>query len=107
MRIANLSDMWRGWLIGDFTPSVLRTKNFEVGLLEHKKGEQWPKHYHKEAEEINLLIEGSMTICGRKIEPMEIFILEKNEIADPEFHEDCKVLCVKVPSIIGDKYEVL
>ena len=37
----------------------------------------------------------------------DIFLIEKYEIADPEFLEDCKVLCVKRPSIIGDKYEVL
>ena len=38
--------------------------------------------------------------------PGTIFVLEPNEVADPIFHEDCQVLCVKVPSIKGDKYEV-
>ena len=48
-----------------------------------------------------------MTICGELISPGTIFVLEPHEIADPIFHEDCQVLCVKVPSIKGDKYEVL
>jgi len=35
----SMSDMHRGWYIGDFTPSIIKTKDFEVGYLTHKKGE--------------------------------------------------------------------
>lgn len=107
MKKQNLNEMQRGWFIGNFEPAILKTENFEVGLLSHKKGELWPRHYHIVATEYNLLISGSMTICGEFISPGTIFILEPNEIADPIFHEDCQVLCVKVPSVKGDKYEVL
>lgn len=105
MRIYNIKNMTRGWFIGNFEPSILRTKDFEVGLLTHKKGEVWPKHYHALAVEYNVLIEGSMTVQGTKINPGDIFVFDPMEIADPVFHEDCKVLCVKVPSVIGDKHE--
>jgi len=105
MKLSNIKDMTRGWFIGDFEPSILRTKDFEVGLLTHKKGEVWPKHYHALSTEYNLLIEGSMTVQGTQINPGDIFIFEPMEIADPVFHEDCKVLCVKVPSVKGDKHE--
>jgi quercetin dioxygenase-like cupin family protein len=107
MKLFNIKDMTRGWIVGDFEPSILRTKDFEVGLLTHKKGEVWPKHYHALATEYNVLIEGSMTVQGTQINPGDIFIFEPMEIADPVFHEDCKVLCVKVPSVIGDKHEPL
>lgn len=106
MQIRNIDEMTRGWFIGNFDPSILKTDLFEVGLLTHKKGEIWPRHYHIIATEYNLLISGSMTICGRTIEPGTIFVLEPNEVADPIFHEDCQVLCVKVPSVKADKYEV-
>lgn len=107
MKKTKLSEMWRGWFIGNFEPSVLKTEDFEVGVLTHHKGEQWPKHYHKVATEYNVLVEGSMTIQGQKLEKGDVFIFEPGDIADPEFHEDCTVVCVKVPSIKGDKYEVL
>jgi len=107
MKTTKLSDMWRGWFIGDFEPSVLRTKDFEVGVLTHLKGEQWPKHYHKIATEYNVLIKGSMRIADKLLEPGDIFWFDPTEPADPEFLEDCTVVCVKTPSIIGDKYEVL
>ena len=107
MKKQKIDDMWRGWFIGDFEPSVLKTKDFEVALLKHKTGETWPKHYHGIATEYNVLITGSMTICGEEIQPGDIFVLEPNEIADPVFHEDCTLICVKTPSVIGDKFEVL
>lgn len=107
MKKASINDMHRGWLIGDFEPAVLKTKQFEVGILNHRKDEKWPKHYHEIATEYNVLLSGSMTICGEKITPGTIFTLEPGEVADPVFHEDCQVLCVKVPSVIGDKHEVL
>lgn len=103
----NINDFWRGWFIGDFEPSLLKTKDFEVAVLTHTKGEHWPAHYHAVATEYNLLLSGRMIICGQTIEAGDIFVLEPNEVADPEFLEDCKVVCIKTPSVKGDKYEVL
>jgi quercetin dioxygenase-like cupin family protein len=106
MKTANINDMVRGWFIGNFEPSVLRTKDFEVGILSHKKGEIWPEHYHKIATEYNVLISGKMLIKNTIIDPGTIFIFEPGETADPQFLEDCNVLVVKTPSVIGDKYNV-
>jgi hypothetical protein len=47
-----------------------------------------------------------MVICNQVINEGEIFVLSPNEVADPEFLEDCLVLCIKQPSIPGDKHEV-
>ena len=107
MKKHRIENFTRGWFIGDFDPSVLRTKDFEVGLLTHKKDEVWPKHYHKIGTEYNVLISGSMTVCEEKINTGDLFIIEPNEIARPVFHEDCIILCVKAPSAPKDKYEVL
>lgn len=105
MKVYKITEFFRGWFIGNFNPSVLKTKDFEVGLLTHKQGEYWPKHYHALATEYNLLISGKMIIKQTNIEPGDIFIIEPNEIADPTFLEDCTVLCIKTPSVPGDKYE--
>jgi hypothetical protein len=107
MKLAKLKDFYRGWFIGNFEPSIHATDYYECGILSHKKSEVWPKHYHKIATEINVLIEGSMTICGKEIFKDDIFILHPGEIADPVFHEDCKILCIKMPSIPSDKYEIV
>ena len=105
MKILNIKDMIGGWFVGDFEPSALRTKDFEVCYKFHPKGEEWPTHYHKIATEINYLISGKMTIQGKTLQTGDIFILEPSEIADPCFLEDCELIVVKSPSVIGDKYE--
>jgi quercetin dioxygenase-like cupin family protein len=107
MIIYDLSKYTRGWFVGDFSPSIFNTKDFEVGILTHKKDEIWPKHFHKIAKEINVLLEGKMIIQDKEILPGQIFVLEPWEIANPIFLEDCKVLVIKTPSIKGDKYEVV
>ncbi len=104
MQIRSLKDFVRGWFIGNFEPSVLKAKDFEVGVLTHPKGENWPRHYHKIATEINVLLEGSMTINNTIIETNTVFTIEPNESTKAEFLTDCKVLCIKVPSVPGDKY---
>ena len=106
MIIKRLEDFTRGWLMGDFEPSLIRTKDFEVGILTHTKGEVWPKHYHKLADEYNVLVKGKMTVNGIELNTGDVFIIEKNEVSEPKFLEDCTVLVIKIPSIIGDKYEV-
>jgi quercetin dioxygenase-like cupin family protein len=106
MKRHRLTDFTRGWFIGDFEPSVLKTEQFEVGYLFHPKGQEWPDHYHKLGTEYNLLVRGSMRICGETIEAGELFIIEPYEVADPEFLEDCYIMCIKSPGNKGDKYLV-
>jgi len=65
-----------------------------------------PAHYHKEAVEYNVLIEGKMKVHNKIILPGDIFIFNQYEVADPEFLSDCKVVCIKLPSNPSDKYEV-
>lgn len=101
-----MSDMFRGWFIGDFEPAAYRCEQFEVGYLRHHKGEKWDFHYHAKSTEINYIARGSMCINGHIISAGDIFVFEPNMIAVPEFLEDCEIVCVKVPSAPGDKYVV-
>jgi len=106
MHVHKMLDMKGGWFIGNFSPAVLKTSEFEVCYKEHKKGEQWETHFHKLGTEYNYLAKGKMVIQGMELNAGDIFILKPNEIADPVFLEDCSVVIVKTPSIPGDKYEV-
>lgn len=95
--------MYRGWYVGDFEPTAYRTKDFEVSVMQHKKDEVWEAHYHERSDEINYLLEGRMTINGELLEAPVIFVIEKNEVADPRFLTDCKLVVIKTPSAPGDK----
>jgi len=106
MKVSKISDMTRGWFIGNFEPSIYKTTHLEVGILTHRKGEQWAAHYHKLGTEYNVLVSGSMKVCDTELTAGDIFVIEPYEIADPIFHEDCTIVCVKLPGNTGDKYIV-
>lgn len=106
MEIHKLSDMKGGWFIGDFEPCVWKAKEFEVGVHKYKKGQYWVPHFHVHMDEINYMIRGTMKIKERIVQEGDIFIIFKNEIANPEFITDCEVLIVKTPSIPGDKVTI-
>lgn len=94
-----------GWFIGNFEPTAYKTDLFEVCYKLHRKGEIWPKHHHKFADEINFLMRGSMQIGNITINYGQVFIIEKNESVKPIFLEDCELIVVKVPCVKNDKYE--
>jgi|TARA_R110002074_G_scaffold10220_1_gene39260 mannose-6-phosphate isomerase-like protein (cupin superfamily) len=106
MKVMKLEDMFKGWFIGDFEPTAYKSKDFEVCYRVHPKGEKWEWHYHKEITEINLLVSGKMIMQGKELNVGDIFIVNPYEIADPDFLEDCGIVCVKTPSTPGDKYVV-
>lgn len=107
MRLFKLSEMKDGWFIGDFVPSVLQTPHFEVALKQHKQGEVWDAHYQCTATEYNLLVKGVIEVelvgGGKIVQEGEGFIIEPGEKMRPHFVTNCTVVCVKVPSVIGDK----
>lgn len=103
MRRDRIENFTRGWIIGNFEPSILKTSNFEVAVLFHHKDEQIPKHYHQNLEEFNMVLSGKMIVNGHELIDGDIFVLEKRELVDVTVLEDTRVLCVKVPSIPEDK----
>jgi len=103
MQIYKLKDMVDGWFVGNFTPTSFSTKDFEVCYKKHTKDEFWDKHYHEKINEINLLIKGKMLINDIEINEGDIFIIEPFYVSKPTFLEDCELVIVKTPSIIGDK----
>jgi dTDP-glucose pyrophosphorylase len=98
-----VEDMFRGWFMGNFEPTVFKHSGVEVGYLCHKKGEKWQTHYHNNIIEINLLVEGKMILNDIEINKNEIFKIDPKVIACPIFLEDCYIICIKVPYMVGDK----
>ena len=101
-----ISDMVKGWFVGDFTPTAFRTKDFEVGYHFYKKGQQWDKHYHKLTTEINYVIRGRMKINGELLEQGDVFIVHPNEVVEPEYLTDCELIITRNGSFKNDKYVI-
>lgn len=106
MKIQNIKEFKKGWFIGDFEPSLLKTKEFEVSVQFHPKGFVGEKHLHKKTTEYNLILDGSVKIGGFILIAGQIFTFEPNEISESEFLEDTRILVVRTPSIPTDKYIV-
>jgi mannose-6-phosphate isomerase-like protein (cupin superfamily) len=85
---------------------MFKSEKAEVCYKIHEAGEFIQPHYHKVATEINVLLEGEMEVNGEKILPNDIFLLEPNEIVYATPIKTSKLIVVKIPSIVGDKYEV-
>jgi quercetin dioxygenase-like cupin family protein len=104
VKVNHIDAMTRGWIIGDFTPSILKTSQFEIGYLSHKKDEIWPAHVHNQADEYNILINGAMKLNNEILSQGDIFIIKKGMLAKAYFIEDCNIICIKCPSKPSDKY---
>ena len=72
MIIRNLDEMIRGWFIGNFEPSMLKTDDVEVAVKEYKKGDKEAAHYHKIATEITVITKGRVRMFDKEWEEGDI-----------------------------------
>lgn len=104
MNEANLSQMVGGWFIGDFSPSVVRTNQFEAGIKRYKAGERESEHMHRIAAEITVVVSGRIRMAGREWEEGSIIHLLPGTPSSFEALTDATLTVVKFPSVVGDKY---
>lgn len=104
MKIFELKDFKKGWFIGDFKPSLVDTKDFELGVKTYKAGESDPRHLHKLSTEISVVISGTVLFSGKEVTAGQIVIIQKNEPNQFMAKTDAVLLVVKLPSCPNDKY---
>lgn len=104
MKIHKLKNFTRGWVAGDFERSILRSKDFEFAVQYLKAGEKHPKHMHKIAREITVIVSGEFTLNGRALKAGEVMDILPGEPAEFVCVTDGAIAVIKSPSIIGDKY---
>ena len=107
MKINKLEKMFKGWFIGNFEPTLLRTNDVEVAVKSYKKGDYEAKHYHKIATEFTVIISGRVKMNGVEYGKGDIIVMEPNEATDFECLEDgTQNVVVKIPGANNDKYLV-
>lgn len=105
MKTANLNEMVKGWFIGNFEPSLLKTNDVEVAVKKYKKGDYEDSHYHRIATEFTVIISGRVKMNGIEYKAGDIVVMEPNESTDFEALEDNTVnVVVKIPGANNDKY---
>ena len=105
MKTVKLEDMIKGWFIGNFEPTLLRTNDVEVAVKSYNKGDYEEKHYHKIATEITVIVSGKVKMNGIEYSKGDIVVMEPNEATDFECLENgTQNVVVKLPGANDDKY---
>lgn len=107
MKVVNFKEMIRGWFVGNFEPNAFKTESCEVAVHEYKKGEFIKAHHHKIATEISMVLYGKFEMFNRIYNNGDILIIYPNEGSDFLVLEDTKLVVVKVPGVLNDKYDGL
>ncbi len=100
----NLTNFTRGWIIGNFEPSIIKTTQLEIGILELKAGDKGDFHWHENHLEHNLILSGAAKIGKNLYFEGDIFTFKPFEKSNVEYMQDTKLLVIKSPSMNGDKY---
>lgn len=104
MNLYKLNDMVKGWFVGDFEPSAYKTSMCEVAVKEYVAGEFEPKHQHKVADEVTLILSGRVTMNGSEYSAGQIVVIKAGEVTDFFAVENSITVVVKTPSSPNDKF---
>ena len=99
-----LSNMTRGWFVGDFLPAVARSKDCEVAIQRFRAGDKEAVHHHRVATEITVILSGEAIMFGRHCRDGDIVTIEPGEATSFEAITDVTTVVVKLPSVAGDKF---
>ena len=106
MKTARLNDMVKGWIVGNFEPTLYRTNDVEVAVKSYKAGDHDGAHYHKIATEITVIVSGQVRMNGAEYGPGDIVVMEPGDVTDFEALTDAVNAVVKLPGANNDKYVV-
>ena len=106
MKVEKLSDMKKGWFIGNFEPSLHKTNDCEIGVKSYNAGDYEKKHYHKIATEYTVVIMGKVRMFDQEFSEGDIIVVEPGETTDFTALTDAMNVVVKIPGANNDKYEV-
>lgn len=106
MKKYNLSDMKNGWFVGDFVPTIYKTKDVEVAIKSYQANDREDAHYHKIATEITVITKGRVIMFGQEFKESDVIVVEPGDATDFLALTNAQTVVVKLPGVLGDKYLV-
>lgn len=104
MYVSKLEDMTKGWFVGNFDPSLLKTNAVEVAVKYYKAGDFEESHYHKIATEITVIVSGVVRMNEIEYGEGDIIVMEPGDKTDFFAVTDAINTVVKLPGANDDKY---
>lgn len=109
MKVHRIENFTKGWFIGDFEPSLFKTKDFEICIKLYTKGDYDKTHVHKVATEYIAIVDGTVRMNGNGKSSIyskgDLIEIMPGDYTDFEALTDATTIVVKVPCVKGDKYE--
>lgn len=102
----NLNDFTKGWIVGDFLPAIINSKDVEVGIKKYKKGDIETKHVHNIITEYTIIVTGKVKMIDKVFFENDVVKIDPGVSTSFECLEDSITVVIKTPSIPSDK-EVL
>jgi quercetin dioxygenase-like cupin family protein len=106
LKVFKLGDMKGGWFMGDFEPTLLASKDFEIAVKKYPQGSHEHKHFHKISTEWTVITSGKVRMFDQIFHENDIIVIEPGEATDFTALEDTTTVVVKTPSSKNDKYLV-
>ena len=103
MEKARLKDFPGGWIVGHFSPSVLRSDDVEVAIKFYKAGETEPEHFQETATEITVVLKGRCMLNGELLAAGDLLSVPPAISGSFEALTDVQIVAIKSPSLAGDK----
>lgn len=99
MKINHIDNFTAGWVVGNFSPALVHSKDIELGVKHFTAGTPIERHYQKESTEYNYIAQGEILANGQHLKQGDIFIYEPGEITEVENLTDVIVVVWKTPSL--------
>jgi quercetin dioxygenase-like cupin family protein len=103
MDLYRVEDFFKGWIIGDFSPSLHQNSDFEVAVKFFSCGEVEAAHKQQKATEITVVIEGEIRLGNSYFKRGDVISIPPHEVADFESITNSSLVCIKFPSLPDDK----
>ena len=103
MKSYRLEDFVKGWIVGNFEPSLFINKTVEVGVKNFQAGEREASHKQLIATEITIVTAGEILMGGITFSKGDIALIPPGEFADFLSITDSTLVVLKFPSIPDDK----
>lgn len=104
MKCFKLKEMTGGWIVGNFEPAILQSREVEVAVKYYNKGDTETWHYHKIATEITVIVSGKVKMNDQLFLQGDAILIQPNEGTNFEVLEDTVTTVVKIPGTLNDKF---
>jgi len=104
MKRLSLASYTKGWFVGEFEPTIIKTNDVEVAVKVYQQGDAEELHHHKVAREITVVVSGKIRMNGQIFKAGDIVVIEPGESTDFYAIEDSVNTVVKIPGAQNDKY---